>query len=171
MKSLLWAFVGSLLLTCAVGVQAQTAAHADIVDSKGRKIGSARLEQTSNGVRITLTASQLPPGIHGFHIHAVGKCDAPDFKTAGPHFNPDNKKHGSKNPEGPHAGDLGNIEVATDGTVHATALAPNVTIAEGPHSLFHADGTALVIHAQADDLMTDPSGNSGARIACGVIQK
>jgi Cu-Zn family superoxide dismutase len=101
----------------------------------------------------------------------VGKCDPPDFKTAGPHFNPDNKKHGVKNPDGPHAGDLSNIEVAADGTVRVTSLAPNVTLGEGPNSLFHDGGTSLVIHAQADDLMTDPSGNSGARIACGVIQK
>ncbi len=171
MKVPAWFFAAALLLMTAAPLRAQQTAHADILDSKGTKIGAARLEQTSGGVRISLNASQLPPGTHGFHIHAVGKCDPPDFKTAGPHFNPYNKKHGSKNPEGPHAGDLSNIEVAADGTVRATSLAPNVTLGEGPNSLFHDGGTSLVIHAQADDLMTDPSGNSGARIACGVIQK
>jgi Cu-Zn family superoxide dismutase len=171
MKSLMWAFVGALLLITAAPVRAQKTAHADIVDSKGQKIGTAKLKQTSKGVQISLTASQLSPGIHGFHFHAVGKCEGPDFKTAGSHFNPDNKKHGAKNPDGPHAGDMLNIEVAADGKVHATSLDPDVTLGDGPNSLFHPDGTALVIHAQADDLMTDPSGNSGARIACGVIQK
>ena len=171
MKIPVWFIVAALLLITAAPARAQQSAHADIMDSKGQKIGTARLEQSSAGVRISLTASQLPPGTHGFHIHTVGKCDPPDFKTAGPHFNPDNKKHGVKNPDGPHAGDLSNIEVAADGTVRVTSLAPNVTLGEGPNSLFHDGGTSLVIHAQADDLMTDPSGNSGARIACGVIQK
>lgn len=160
-----------LALIAAAPARAQKSAHADIADPKGQIIGTANFEQTKKGVRIALTASQLPPGTHGIHIHAVGKCDPPDFKTAGAHFNPDNKKHGMKNPDGPHAGDLMNVEVGADGTVHANLLAPGVTLGDGPNSLFHPDGTALVIHAQADDMMTDPSGNSGARIACGVIQK
>jgi superoxide dismutase, Cu-Zn family len=171
MKAPMWFVAAALLLLTVAPARAQQSAHADIMDSKGQKIGAAQLQQTSGGVRISLTASQLPPGTHGFHIHTVGACDPPDFKTAGPHFNPDNKKHGAKNPDGPHAGDLFNIEVAADGTAHATSLAPNVTLGAGPNSLFHDGGTSLVIHAQADDLMTDPSGNSGARIACGVIQK
>jgi Cu-Zn family superoxide dismutase len=170
-KMPMWLLVAALLLITPAPARAQRSAHADIMDSKGQKIGTAQLQQSSAGVRISLTASQLPPGTHGFHVHAVGKCDPPDFKTAGPHFNPDNKKHGAKNPDGPHAGDLFNIEVGADGTAHVTSLAPNVTLGAGPNSLFHEGGTSLVIHAQADDLMTDPSGNSGARIACGVIQK
>jgi Cu-Zn family superoxide dismutase len=101
----------------------------------------------------------------------VGKCDPPDFKSAGPHFNPDNKKHGSKNPDGPHAGDLPNFDVGPDGTAKVSVVAPNVTLGDGPNSLFHPEGTALVIHEKADDYMTDPAGNAGARIACGVVQK
>lgn len=160
-----------LLLSMSIPLCAQQTAHADLIDAKGQKIGTATLEQTPDGVEISLSAAQLPPGVHGFHIHSVGKCDVPDFKTAGPHFNPDAKKHGLKNPDGPHNGDLSNLMVAADGTVKATVIDKNVTLGEGPISLFHPDGTALVIHAGPDDEMTDPAGNSGARIACGVIQK
>ena len=102
---------------------------------------------------------------------AVGKCDAPDFKTAGPHFNPDGKKHGTKNPEGPHAGDLSNFEVGADGRAKVSLLATRVTLGEGPNSLFHPEGTSLVIQEKPDDYMTHPAGNAGARIACGVVQK
>ncbi len=171
MKWLMGVAAGVSLLLSATVARAQAQVYADMMDSKGQQIGVAHLEQTSGGVKISLTASHLPPGTHGFHIHAVGKCDQPDFTSAGAHFNPDNKQHGSKNPKGPHAGDLGNIVVADDGTVSTTVVDPNVTLGDGSNSLFHPDGTSLVIHAKADDLMTDPSGNSGPRIACGVIKK
>ena len=115
--------------------------------------------------------SQLPPGKHGIHIHAVGKCEGPAFTTAGGHLNPDAKKHGKENPEGPHAGDLLNLEVKADGTAKATLLDTMVTLGDGPNSVFHEGGTAIVIHEKEDDYKTDPAGNSGARIACGVIQK
>jgi Cu-Zn family superoxide dismutase len=101
----------------------------------------------------------------------VGKCEAPDFKSAWAHFNPYHKKHGLKNVEGPHAGDMENIEVASDGTGKAEIVNKQVTLAGGPNSLFHEGGTAIVIHASADDNMTDPAGNAGARIACGVVTK
>ena len=120
-------------------------------------------------VKIALEVEKLPPGPHGFHIHAVGRCDPPDFASAGAHFNPEGKKHGLKNPEGPHAGDLSNLVVGPDGTAKATASAPRVTLGAGPNSVFQPGGTALVIHAAPDDDVTDPAGNSGARIACGVI--
>ncbi len=116
-----------------------------------------------------LDVRQWPPGTHGIHIHTVGKCAGPDFATAGGHLNPGPKMHGKDNPMGPHAGDLLNFDVDADGKSHATLMADHVTLTDGPASLFHTGGTALVIHAMPDDYKTDPSGNSGARIACGVI--
>lgn len=165
-----WILGLAILLAAAFPAAAQSA-HADIVNASGQKIGEAKFKQTSKGVSVALEVSQLPPGTHGVHIHAVGKCEGPDFKTAGAHFNPDNKKHGSKNPEGPHNGDLGNLTADAKGKAKAKFEDPNVTLGEGPKSLFPQSGTSIVIHAQMDDEMTDPSGNSGARIACGVIQK
>jgi superoxide dismutase, Cu-Zn family len=122
-------------------------------------------------VRIDVNVSQLPPGTHGIHIHNVGKCEGPAFTSAGPHLNPASKKHGKDNPEGPHAGDLLNLQVDSNGVGKASLLDANVTLGSGPNSVFHEGGTSLVIHASADDYKTDPAGNSGARIACGVIQK
>lgn len=157
--------------TRAVPQQSALSGHADIVNAQGQKIGTAMIRPSDNGVRIDVEVSQLSPGTHGIHIHTVGKCEGPAFASAGGHFNPTSKKHGKENPEGPHAGDLLNIEVGADGTGKASLLAPNATLGEGPNSLFHEGGTALVIHEKADDFKTDPAGNSGARIACGVIQK
>jgi superoxide dismutase, Cu-Zn family len=162
------------LLVLGTSLWAQSApvtAHAAMVDANGKSIGTATLTQTPSGVQIAATLSGLPPGTHAIHIHALGKCDPPGFTTAGGHFNPDNKQHGMKNPNGAHNGDLPNFDVAADGTANVSLLAAHVTLREGPNSLFHDGGTALVIHANADDYMTDPSGNSGARIACGVIEK
>ena len=171
MKIPVWFIVAALLLITAAPARAQQSAHADIMDSKGQKIGTARLEQSSSGVRISLTASQLPPGTHGFHIHTVGKCDPPDFKTAGPHFNPDNKKHGLENPEGHHAGDGPNFTVGANGKAHFKREDKDVNLGADSHSLFSNGGTALIIHAKADDQKTDPAGNAGDRIACGFITK
>ena len=137
----------------------------------GSKIGTAVFSQTDSGVEIKLDVAQLPPGTHGIHVHSVGACEGPDFKSAGAHLNPYGKKHGAENPEGPHAGDIPNIEVGGDGQVHTTIIAKGVTLGPGANSLFHDGGTALVIHEKADDYKTDPSGNSGNRIACGVIQR
>ena len=152
---------------------AQTAqsAHADIVNATGQKIGTATFAAAAGGVRIDVDVAQLPPGTHGIHIHTVGKCEGPDFKTAGGHFNPAGKKHGKDNAEGAHNGDLLNLEVAADGRGSASLLDANVTLGDGATSLFQPGGTAIVIHAAADDYRTDPAGNSGPRIACGVIQK
>jgi Cu-Zn family superoxide dismutase len=151
--------------------QAPKAAHADIVNAQGQNIGTAHITAEKKGVKIEVKVSQLPPGTHGIHIHSVGKCEGPDFKSAAGHLNPDSKQHGKDNPAGPHDGDLLNIEVKADGTAKATLLDTMVTLGEGPNSLFHDGGTSIVIHAQPDDYKTDPAGNSGARIACGVIQK
>jgi len=108
-------------------------------------------------------------GTHAFHVHAVGKCEVPDLKSAGGHFNPEGKQHGKDNPNGMHAGDMLNFEVAADGTAKFSTTNPGVTLADGSNSLSNAGGTALVIHEKADDMMTDPTGNAGDRIACGVI--
>jgi len=164
--------VGAVLCTTvAFGQGAPKSAHADIVNAQGQKIGTAKIVGAHVGVKIELNVSQLPPGTHGIHIHAVGKCEGPDFKSAGGHFNPVAKKHGRDNPEGPHAGDLENITVGADGKVKASIVDPNVTLGDGASSLFHDGGSAIVIHEKEDDYKTDPSGNSGARIGCGVVEK
>ncbi len=146
-------------------------AHADIVNAQGATIGHARFSTVPNGVKISVSVSQLPPGEHGIHIHNVGKCDGPAFTTAGGHFNPTGAHHGIHNAQDPHPhlGDLPNLVVSDKGTGKLTFTVAGATISAGPDSLFHDGGTSLVIHAKPDDLMSDPSGNSGDRIACGVI--
>ncbi|SEM73023.1 superoxide dismutase family protein [Lihuaxuella thermophila] len=166
------AFLLSALASgCSEGGPQSLTAFADLYDAKGQKIGTAQLKEAKNGVEIRLSASHLPPGKHGYHIHETGKCEAPDFKSAGGHFNPEQKKHGEHNPEGHHAGDLTNLTVSEDGQVNDTQIAEHVTLEKNKAvSLLKAGGTALVIHEKEDDLKTDPAGNSGKRIACGVIE-
>lgn len=144
-------------------------ARADIVDAKGKKIGTATLVEKKKGVSITLKLAGLAPGKHGFHLHENGVCEPPDFKSAGAHFNPFGKKHGVYNPEGKHSGDLPNLVAKEDGTAKITAIAEGTTLGEGPASLLKEGGTSIVIHADPDDEKTDPAGNAGARIACGVV--
>ncbi|HET9985202.1 MAG TPA: superoxide dismutase family protein [Longimicrobiales bacterium] len=147
------------------------AARASFVDTAGKPLGMAVLVPQSEGVMVRMDLAHLPPGTHGFHIHTTGRCDPPQFQTAGGHFNPTGKQHGSMNPQGKHLGDLPNLDVPANGRVKLAVLAPGVTLEGGEAALLDADGSALVIHASADDYKTDPSGNSGARIACAVVRK
>jgi Cu-Zn family superoxide dismutase len=143
----------------------------NLQNGQGQSVGSATLFAANNGVAIKLNLHGLQAGDHAIHVHQTAKCEGPDFKSAGGHFNPDAKHHGLENPEGPHAGDVPNFVVDVNGTSKATVVAPNVTLSEGPHSVFTGGGTALVVHAKADDGKSDPAGNAGDRIACGVISK
>ena len=174
MRNLL--LIPALLGFCAAAALADTApktAHANIMNAQGMQIGTAKLKAVKDGVQISVKFAGLSAGDHGIHIHTVGKCEGPAFTTAGGHFNPTSAHHGMNNTMDPHphAGDLPNLKVAANGKGSATVVAKGVTLGDGANSLFHDGGTSLVIHAKADDLMSDPSGNSGDRVACGVISK
>lgn len=149
---------------------AEPIATATLLTASGAGAGSATIVEDGSSLRLGVSARGLPPGPHGIHLHAVGKCEAPGFTSAGGHLNPQGHQHGLENPAGAHLGDLPNLDVAADGTaVLSISLAgtrPALT-----EALFDTDGTALVVHAAADDNRTDPSGNSGARIACGVMRR
>jgi len=159
--------IGTVLL-CASPGQAADKASAVLKDADGKEVGKATLTDTPSGVLIRLDLTSVPEGDRAFHIHAVGKCEPPDFKSAGPHFNPDETEHGIENPKGPHAGDMPNIHVPADGRLSIEVLNVDVALS-GDFALLDEDGAALVLHAGLDDYRTDPAGDAGDRIACGVI--
>ena len=138
---------------------------ANLVSSSGAVLGTVRVFGEPTGVMLRIDATGLQAGQHGVHVHAVGRCDPPGFTSAGPHWNPTTRKHGHRNPDGFHMGDLGNLGVGAEGKLVAGLLVPQANI----DALRDADGAALVLHAKADDEVTDPSGNSGDRIACAVL--
>jgi len=145
------------------------AASAPLLDASGVNVGTAMLTTSGDDVRLSVTATRLPAGAHGLHIHQVGTCTPPDFASAGPHWNPTGHQHGKDNPAGMHRGDLPNLLVGANGQGSIEYVLPSASIGGG-NAILDSDGAALVVHATADDYRTDPSGNSGARIACGVFQ-
>ena len=164
-------FVSSATVALTIGSMATPSLGAEravarMVDSAGAELGSVELREVPHGVLLHVQMNGLPPGPHAFHLHAVGKCEAP-FDSAGPHFNPGGMAHGLQSAGGGHAGDLPNLHVPQSGAVDVEVLAPNLRLSEA--SLLDADGTAVVVHTGPDDYATDPAGNAGGRIACGVV--
>jgi superoxide dismutase, Cu-Zn family len=152
------------------GIADAQTARAELKDASGNVVGEAVLEQRGDDVLITTNFTGIPSGTHAFHVHEVGKCEPP-FESAGGHFNPTGKQHGKDNPQGAHAGDLPNIQVPANGRVKVEATAKGVSLGAAQNGLLDADGSALVVHEGADDYKSDPAGNAGKRIACGVIHR
>lgn len=163
-----------LLAGCATGLAAQETlrAHAQLMDRDGNPTGEVELVETpAHGVLLRIDVRGLEPGTRAIHIHEAGRCDPPDFMSAGGHFNPAGRAHGVLHPEGMHAGDLLNLHVPAGGRVVTERLARDVTLRPGPaNSLIAGDGTAILIHVHADDYLSQPTGDAGGRAACGVIR-
>lgn len=175
-----WALTGALAILVVAaacsrgstdGPNPKPFASGTFLNAAGDRVGLATLTDSAGTVRLGVSASQLSPGAHGLHFHARGTCTPPDFTSAGPHFNPDGRKHGRLSPEGPHLGDLPNLIAGPDGSADTSFTVARDLAGPGARSLVQPGGTALVIHAQADDERTDPSGNSGDRVACAVIER
>jgi Cu-Zn family superoxide dismutase len=170
MKALGTFAVSASLLALAIIPAAAQSAKATLKNADGKEVGGAALTQTPAGVLIKLSLKGLPAGEHAFHVHGVGKCEPP-FTSAGGHFNPGGKKHGMLAVEGQHAGDMPNLHIPTGGELVVEVLNPAITLEKGKaNSLFGPQGTALIIHAGKDDYKTDPTGEAGGRIACGVVE-
>jgi len=156
-----------LLSACSTHGTTVDQARVPMRDAMGRDLGTLTLSNTNGGLILTGDLNGVPAGVHGIHVHTTGRCEPP-FETAGGHWNPARRLHGSLNPDGPHSGDMPNVTVSPNGSVTVSVMTPAGTL-HGTDGLIDSDGAAVVIHAQADDYRTDPSGNSGARIACGVV--
>ena len=169
MKRLIFAFFVVPILACAAQAAAQMAV-ANLYNPGGEHVGVATFVEGDDGVRVAVNLRAMPPGTHAFHIHAAGSCETPGFKSAKGHFNPFGRQHGLRSPKGAHAGDLLNIVIGEDGTGAVIVTAPLVTLGKGENSLFRKGGTAIMIHSGPDDYVSDPAGDAGPRIACGVIR-
>jgi Cu-Zn family superoxide dismutase len=166
--------LAALALACSHGgpgsAGPEAVAAGTFRNAAGERVGLATLSDSNGTLHLGVSAAQLSPGAHGLHFHAQGTCTPPDFSSAGPHFNPESRKHGRLNPEGPHLGDLPNLIAGPDGSVDTSFIVPTLLATPGPRSLLQPGGTAIVIHAKADDERTDPSGDSGERVACAVLE-
>ncbi|MUV39234.1 Superoxide dismutase [Lentibacillus sp. JNUCC-1] len=159
-----------MLFLMACQQQEDTTRDVDMYNSSGDMIGTAKLSESPEGVNVKLKLEGLIPGFHGIHVHEFPKCEGPDFKSAGNHFNPEGKEHGLLHPEGPHLGDLPNIEADSGGLVDAELMVSGATLLDGKKSILQGEGTSLIIQEGPDDGMSQPGGDAGARIVCGVIK-
>ena len=159
-------FLPVLLAACETVSEPQGGPPMALINTSGQQIGTVRAWQTAGGVSFHIEAAGLPHGVHGIHVHPIGRCDPPDFASAGTHWNPTNRQHGLNNPQGPHAGDMPNVTVAANGVLSETVVLPHASMAQ----LVDQDVSSIMIHANADDYVSQPSGNSGPKIACAVIR-
>lgn len=164
-----WTAVAIAAVGLAVPAAAQDEGRSTFINAQGKEVGTLAVEHIASGTMFLLKLHDLPPGVHGMHIHSIGKCTPPAFDSAGPHWNPAGHQHGKENPKGKHAGDLDNITIPADGKLELQIDMPGISL-RGDGGLLDEDGASIVIHANPDDYKTDPAGNAGARIACAPIQ-